>query len=534
MTSPLLALFTRSLREDTRSKSTYWARGGMATFVLLILLLVATISNSAGALRIGAPGLYFFGAVISLQVVCITLVGLSFFASAITEEKEEETLGLLRMTNLNPLSILLGKSTSRLCGALLLLVALLPFTLLAITLGGVSLAQILASYCTLGAYTFFLCNLALLWSVIAAHTARAALFTIASLTVFFTGGLLVGALQSGLIEYHWMTAGSGADGKMEAVIAAAHAGTPIGRLTEILATGFSGAPAGWQVWTNLALGLACFFAAWAAFTHFADRAADGATAATPRRRVLGIRFRRPPRPWKNALAWKDFHFLSGGTPGFLVRLVGYGGLAVWMIVIAIRKSEHVSISVLPLSSSLVSFAFVVELAVIASRVFRTEISAQTWSSLALLPMSIRQLARGKLLGGLLATVPSAVTMLLATGLNLTFLAGNTGMPTTTLVTSTVTGWVTTLFIVHLIAFLSLLIKRGALALGFVVAYAIATTIQIISMALIFAGGGFSGSSTNLEARMMIGPIVSAFLYLVAIFFLYRAILQRLETAAAES
>ena len=36
----------------------------------------------------------------------------------------DETLTLLRMTNLSPLAILFGKSTSRLLGALLLLVAL--------------------------------------------------------------------------------------------------------------------------------------------------------------------------------------------------------------------------------------------------------------------------------------------------------------------------------------------------------------------------------------------------------------------------
>ena len=54
--------------------------------------------------------------------------------SAEAEEKEEQTLGLLRMTGLNALSILLGKSTSRLLGALLLLLAQFPFTIFAITL----------------------------------------------------------------------------------------------------------------------------------------------------------------------------------------------------------------------------------------------------------------------------------------------------------------------------------------------------------------------------------------------------------------
>jgi len=528
MTSPLLALFSRSLREDTRAKSTYWARGAVAAFVLLIMLSIAATSRSQGA-----PGLIFFGAVISLQVICITLVGLSFFASAITEEKEEETLGLLRMTNLNPLSILLGKSTSRLCGALLLLVVLLPFTLLAITLGGVSLAQIVAAYCTLGAYTFFLCNLALLWSVLAANTARAALLTIASLVFIFTSGHLLGTLHSAFLKYRWMTAGSGLDRVTEAAAGMAAAISPVGRLTVILSTGFSAAPAGWQVWSNLALGIACFLIAWAAFTRCADRASDGTTAASPRRRVLGLRLRRPPRPWKNALAWKDFYFLSGGTPGFLVRLLGYGVPTVWMIVNTTPKWANQTWEV-PMVRGLASFAIVVELAVVASRVFRTELSAQTWSSLALIPMTVRQIARRKLLGCLLATVPSAVTMVIATGLNVIFLAGQNRAFSTGVLASTISGWILALFALHLIAFLSLLMKRGALALGFVIAYASATMIQILSMPLIFAGTGFGGSSGNLTARIMIGPIVSSVIYAAAVFFLYRAILQRLETAAAES
>ena len=530
MTSPLLALFSRSLREDTRAKSTYWARGAVAAFFLLIMLSIAATSRSQGA-----PGLIFFGAVISLQVVCITLVGLSFFASAITEEKEEATLGLLRMTNLNPLSILLGKSTSRLCGALLLLVALLPFTLLAITLGGVSLAQILACYCTLGAYTFFLSNLALLWSVIAANTARAALFTIATLVAFLTGGFLLGALHSALLNYRWMTAHSGVDRITEGVIGSVGTISPIGRLTSILVTGFSGAPVGWQVWSNLSLGLACFFAAWAAFTRFADRTADGATAAVPRRRVLGIRFRRPARPWKNALAWKDFHFFSGGTPGFLLRLLGYGGLAVCMLLAALRDSSNQAMWVVPMFSALIGFLFVVELAVLASRIFRTELDAQTWSGLMLLPMTVRQVASRKLVGGLLATGPAAATMVLATGLNLLFPGGKTGMTTITVILSTVSSWISVLFIVHLIAFLSLHLKRGALALGFVIAYAIMTALQILSMALLFAGAGFGKTpATSIAAHLGTGALVSSVLYGIAICFLYRAILLRLETAAAES
>ena len=527
MTSPLLALFTRSLREDTRSRTTYWARGGLTTFVLLILLVVTAISQRGAGMGLGAPGLMFFSSIISLQVACITLLGLSFFASAITEEKEEETLGLLRMTNLNPLSILLGKSTSRLCGALLLLVALLPFTLLAITLGGVSMAQILAAYCTLGAYTFFLCNVALLWSVIAPNTARAVLFTIASLLVFFTANPLLKALQNALVNFGVLTGGSAADARMDGIAAAAFDATPIARIIEIFNTGFSGTPVGWQVWTNLALGLACFFIAWLVFARLADRAAERASAASPRRRFFGIRFRRPPRPWKNALAWKDFHFLSGGRPGFVLRLLGYACL-----VIAASSDSR---GMLPIIAGLAGFAFPVELALVASRIFRTELSGLTWSSLALLPLSLRQIARRKLLGGLLATLPSAVLMVLATGLQMNLLAPHyPGGMGASLLVSTVSSWVTKAFTMFLIAFLSLLLKRGALALGVVITYALMFAIQILSMLLIFSGSFFSNNASSMALRMMAGPIVTGILSLIAIFVLYRAILKRLETAAAEN
>ena len=170
MTSPLLALFTRSLREDARSRATYWTRGGFGLFLPARDSWPRSrwqwLDRRAGA-GPSSP------AIIVLQMLAITFIGLSYFASAIAEEKEEQTLGLLRMTDLNPLSILLGKSTSRLCGALLLLAAQFPFTIFAVTLGGVSLWQIAAVYCTVGAFIFLLCNVALLGSVLARRTAGA-------------------------------------------------------------------------------------------------------------------------------------------------------------------------------------------------------------------------------------------------------------------------------------------------------------------------------------------------------------------------
>jgi hypothetical protein len=84
--------------------------------------------------------------VMFLNAGFIGIAALSIFPAAISEEKEDETLTLLRMTNLSALSILFGKSTSRFIGAMLLLAVQIPFTLLAITLGGITFSQIAAAY----------------------------------------------------------------------------------------------------------------------------------------------------------------------------------------------------------------------------------------------------------------------------------------------------------------------------------------------------------------------------------------------------
>lgn len=146
---PIFALFVRSLREQSRAKFTPLARGSLA---LLLLLFIA--GNERSFAHRTAPGQQVLILVVMVNFFAIAIFGLSTFASAITEEKEDDTLGLLQMTRLNPLAILLGKSTARLCEGLLLLAVQIPFTMLCITLGGVSMDQVLRCFAILAAFLF--------------------------------------------------------------------------------------------------------------------------------------------------------------------------------------------------------------------------------------------------------------------------------------------------------------------------------------------------------------------------------------------
>ena len=383
MTSPLSALFIRSVREDTRAKSTYWARGGLAAFMLVVMAMAA-FARATG----GAPGLVFLQSAAWLQTMFLTISGLGYFGSAITEEKEDETLGLLRMTNLSPLSILLGKSTSRLGGALLLLAAQLPFTFLAVTLGGVSPRQVLAAYCTLGAYTFLLGNLALLASVLMPRTVAAAALT---------GGVLLGAFTLG--------------GAFVPQLAAA---SPFQRLRTIFQTGFDGQLAGFQVIASLIAGVVFFLLAWLFFHAFCEASSDGASVSATSRRWLRRGWFAPGRPEAGrAVQWKDYHFLHGGK---FVTAFKWAICAALIVLVAVNSRDSGGFSAAEFSPQLFAigaFCLVAEIGFIASRICAVEVRDKTLSSLALLPQNLPQTFREKLDGCRRCLAPSGALLGLA-------------------------------------------------------------------------------------------------------------------------
>lgn len=517
MNSPLLALFNRSLREDTRSRFTYISRAGL----VLVILLFLWISHQTMGWS-GAPGLTFFSQVLYINVVFVTLVGVSYFASAIAEEKEETTLGLLRMTSLSPLSILLGKSTSRLFGALLLLVAQIPFTLLAITLGGVSVHQIAAAYWTLGAYTFLLCNLALFFSVVCRRTATAAVLTIVVLSVFYFGPPLVGALAGISNSVGWISAGT--EQGVNAGLAWLSEASPFSRLGEILITGFSDRSVGYQVISNLAAGVFCFLASWAGFDFFTRDMSEAAPRRGVVRRTSRLRMLRASRPWKNALAWKEFHFTFQGRLGLVIQTLVYGvliGVFSWMIVGNGGWDDLLWSGLGGVMLWIGAIGGLVGLGHAAARVFAQEVRWKTLSSLAALPMSMRRIAYCKVEGALLSVVPAFVLVCLGGFLVLAEEGSNLLPSSGTLIfvfiQFVVLAIVEAILFPHLVAWLSLKIKHGSLPLG---------------IAILWVGNMFAGGLTAFIFREA-GGVLLIFILAALIWFLHVRIGERLEALAAE-
>lgn len=467
MNLPIFALFNRSLRRDAQHAMTYAVRLALALVILWALVVAHASAGSTGA-----PGLGFFEAVMTINVAFITLAGFSYFSSVITEEKEEMTLGLLRMTALNPVAILLGKSTSRLLTAVMMLAVQVPFTVLSVTLGGVSMRQVLASYATLAAYTLLLSNLALLFSVTSRRTAWAAtklgLMVVAGLIMYQSGAITV--LAGGRVRGTWEEYGV-------QVWNAVHGSLPMVRLDKILSTGYAGPVVGLDVWLMLGGGLVSFLVAWAMFNLATREQHD----ESPGRAfvVRGDRWWRglgAGRAWRRPLIWKDYNFIVGGRVMWWTRMIGLFIVISFMSMAVLSDGGgvgKVGLTGLAVTAGLLYL----ELLIQASRIFRTETQWKTLSGLMVLPMPPGVVVREKIYGCLLGMTPYAVMMVLMlslAGLELTGwiadgldwrdeFGGVVSIGFFGLVA--LLGTAQCVFFLYLVAYLSLVMKRGALAMA---------------------------------------------------------------------
>lgn len=497
MIRPTLALMNRSLRLDMRLRRFHVLR--LLVVGLLFLFLIWVQFES---ILFGAPGLMFFETIIWLNFVLITLAGASFFATAITEEKEELTLELFTIAGISPVSILLGKSTNRFLAALLVLVAQLPFTLLAITLGGTTFGQIAAAYVGLTAYLFLVANIALFFSVICSRSGSAmfsSAFTI--LLALFGTSTILGTLNN-LVTHGFLPAKGTVVQYTSLILDKIDAASLLSRIPVIVKTGFKEPPVSFQVTSNLAAGSAFFILSWMVFRLF-NR---GASRSAPSRSWLPqsnrhLRLLGPLRPWSDALVWKDFYFIAGGKLMILGRF-----LLVPLLVAALAFLQYIDGWRINWWDKTVGNIVVVSLAVLAgelaiqaSRIFHDEVKWKTLSNIAMLPRSITSTAYAKVRGCLLGCVPYIVWLGLGIAAESQELLDRLDSVSDLILMIAVV--VHFILFLHVVAFVSLYIKWGALPMATVVflAYSLTCTscLSVMLMGLLMS----SRDDTGLFALM---------------------------------
>ncbi|HQZ65671.1 MAG TPA: ABC transporter permease [Planctomycetaceae bacterium] len=415
MFAQTLAFLTRSIRQESRLLTHHAVRGS-----LVLLTVFLFFSQVIDAPRRGASGLYLVSSISNCCYFCLTLLGVMYFSLAITEEKEEETLPLLRMTGVRNFTLLIGKSLPRLAVVVLLILVSAPFLLLSITLGGVIPEQIIALILGMMCYAFCLSQMGLFSSTICRSSQRAVSLTFVLWLVMEFGGWLLYLIAYGCQQWEFFW------------------------LYEFLNT-IAGSILHWSMWSassdflmfergesvwhgqmtfHICTGLGFFGVSWLLF-EFANQAslAQGASASEDITRGIVSKSNslRSLRCWDAAIVWKSWQFLVGGWLWIIVYSIGLPLFAVSMVLlISILVGESANAEVYGMTLMTVGGAsFVILLARLFGNVLNREIYQQTLVSLCMLPrrrwVTIGELYLG-LLPGLIAPLFCFVLGVLWTGL----------------------------------------------------------------------------------------------------------------------
>ena len=362
----------------------------------------------------GAPGKQFFSGMLKLDGVAVFLVCCSYFAAAISEEKDEMTLGLLKMAGISPLALILGKGLPRFMHVVIPIAIQFPFVLLAVTMGGITTTQIVAGFATLLSLAWLGFGIALFASVLAKTSKSATL-----LTFFLLSSVLWASWIFMVVATWFFFVTDQNPGLTHTVIVDFLTSVSVfQRFETILSTGYAGGTWHLQQLIFFVVGLLGLIAARAVF----EPATRNLVAVAPvRRRASRKRttLLRPSRPWKLALAWKDFYFQRGGRSGMLGRILGIPFVIAFVLmtsVVAMNNALDAAIvtGILLLVSAGI---FVLDVVLIAGSFLKTEIRNNTWSSLYLLPMTVTELVGVKLLGNLACLIPSAAWFFIGLGLS---------------------------------------------------------------------------------------------------------------------
>jgi len=459
-----LTLLIRSLRLDALQKRAHAFR--FVSIGVVFFLLLATHVYTGGR---GSPGLRFFSLICHLCLGLITVAGAGHFSTAITEEKEAGTLNLILLANIPSLAILVGKSTTRIVSVLLVFAGIFPFALLALALGGATAHQVWSGILALAAYLVLVANIGLLASVLKRTGAGASVITTAAMVVLLGAPYLLSKLINALVFVGWATAGSPFISFLTGLQLRLDEFSIIERIERIQATGFNESAWSGQVILSLVIGLLLFCVSCLLFRRFCEYLEDDAPDRAGLMKVkVGPRrswWRRifTPRPWANAIAWKDFHFLVGGLPGLLLRFALIPAIAAGLFAVDKLLAAGMNLKAPDALRLALLLAAGLEAIALSARIFNTEYRRQTLCTLALLPRSTISLCYSKVAGCSLVLIPFVFWFIL---IGATYSIELQGLADIYLINAkAIVAACLAIILVHLTACLSLHVKWGALPLS---------------------------------------------------------------------
>ncbi|GIV85252.1 MAG: hypothetical protein KatS3mg052_2259 [Candidatus Roseilinea sp.] len=200
--SPILAKEMAGRMRSARAYAVLTIYLAVASGLSVLIYMVGVLGSPRTVGSTGAVGQVEFYFLVGMQLLLVSFVAPAFAAGAISRERENKTLEVLRMTPLTPAQIVQAKLISALGFTLLLLFATLPLFSLAFLLGGVEPRQLVIALCGVLASALLYTVLPLYLSTRFKTTASATLSAYAIVSSIVVGvplAALIGAATIGQV-----------------------------------------------------------------------------------------------------------------------------------------------------------------------------------------------------------------------------------------------------------------------------------------------------------------------------------------------
>ncbi|MFT5240627.1 MAG: ABC-type transport system involved in multi-copper enzyme maturation permease subunit [Candidatus Promineifilaceae bacterium] len=303
-------VIARELKSAPRHKRFYLKRVSVVVLLAVVMALAANMGRGMGSTTVG---LRLFSMLAFASLGGLSFIGMAGAVNLIVREKEERTLGLLLLTEVSGANIVWGKLFTALFGSTMILLSILPLILLAVSLGGVSIQQILIAIAVILSHSFLVGALGLL----AASVTRSDRTATGTAGLFWVGAFLI---------VPWVLAYIGDETNIDRL---ANFNSVFMGVSPFLAMGTVVEGGEWLsalISTALSIALAI------PIVRLAQRyIVKGAVSDSTRvgnaveKRMAARRVRRrharAPLAFQNPVFWRDFEFWLGGRRGSLMKFL---------------------------------------------------------------------------------------------------------------------------------------------------------------------------------------------------------------------
>lgn len=449
-------LAKQSLILDARLLRTHLIRLGLG---LGLLFFIALFQQGAASSAFGRD---IFQCQVMLTMIYLSLEAVFTFSRVLSEEREQGSLELLRLAGFSSAAVVMGRSAGRFADAGLMILIQFPFTLLCVTLGGLTWSQVVAAGVLLCSFLWFLCGVSLAISVWTPSGRRAMAWMAGIVGISVLLPLLIQLLGA------WRGLGSVSPFVLQLI---SHS-LPF-QLEEVLSVGFPGNVLDAGGITAFLVGSAAFVLAWLGLARPAAEPSSGRSRLALGNAVPVASLRVHERPWREAVRWREFFYTVGGRRGVICR--AFAQLVILVLCLLWINVGHGSIWAATYGGLLA----LLDGSWTVVRLVRDDIQERTWSSLILTPHPVDDLRRQKWRGWWDGCWPNVVIPYLAVLITMFTNPYSSGHPllALALAVATIGMGVAILAYLHVVSLWSLSLGWGAVPL--------ALTVFVLSVVLYF-------------------------------------------------